>query len=102
MTYNERNQVLMSEQFAGKVRIALCDWINYWAINGTESIEDADLRAKTDLFLGTAMSNIEAVVRKASVLIIAEAVVKEAVEVTDANVTAALTNVMSHAIDRML
>lgn len=102
MTYNERNEILMDNTFIAKVRIALCDWVNYWAINGTSSITDPDLKAKTDEFILSALSNIEAYVKRIAVLIIAESAIKDAVEVTDVNVQTALTNVMSHALDYLL
>lgn len=102
MTYNERNEILMDETFTAKVRIALCDWVNYWAVNGTSSITDPDLKKKTDDFILSALGNIEAYVNRIAVLIIAEPAVKDAVEVTDANVQTALTNIMSHALDYLM
>ena len=102
MTYEERNEVLMDEGFIAKVRVALCDWVNYWAINGTSTIDDPDLKQSTDLFIQSSLSNLETYVRRIAVLIISETVIKEAQSVTDANVQTALTNVMSHAIDYLL
>lgn len=102
MTYIERNTILQDDTFIARVRIAFCDWLNYWASNGTASIEDQDLRDKTDMLVGSAISNTEAFVKKIAVLVIAESSVKEAAEITDANVSSAVTSVMSHAIDYLL
>lgn len=102
MTYNERNLVLQSEDFIGKVRIAMCDWVEYWAVNGTASIEDPELKEKTDNFITLALSNPDAYVRKLATLAIAEPAVKEAVEVTDLNVKTAVDSVLSHALDYLM
>jgi hypothetical protein len=102
MTYNERNLVLQSEDFIGKVRIAMCDWVEYWAVNGTASIEDPELKEKTDTFITLALSNPDAYVRKLATLVIAETAVKEAVEVTDLNVKTAVDDALSHALDYLM
>jgi len=102
MTYNERITVLQSEDFIGKVKIAMCDWLEYWAVNGTGSIEDPDLKEKTDIFITSALVNPDAYVRKLSTLAISETAVKDAVEVTDLNVKTAVDSVLSHAIDYLL
>ena len=102
MNFVERNEILMDDEFTAKVRIALCDWINYWAINGTASITDPDLKAMTDTFIQSALGNLEAYVKRIAILIISEGVVKEAQTVTDAIVQTALTTVMSNAISYFL
>ena len=98
MNYSERNEILRSEEFVGRCRIALCDWAEYWAINGTASIDDPDLRAQTDQFLAMFFENPDAYVRKVATLAISEPTVKDAVEVTDANVSIAVTDIMAHAL----
>ena len=102
MTYNERDLILQSEDFIGKVRIAMCDWIEYWADNGTASIEDPDLKEKTDTFISVALINPDAYTRKLATLVIAEQTVKEAVEITDVNVKTAVDNVLSHALGYLM
>lgn len=102
MTYNERDNILKSTDFIGKVRIAENDWVNYWAVNGTESIEDPDLRELTDSFLKMYLENPNAYVNKIATLAISEASVKDAVEVTDANVSTAVTHLMSTALEYIL
>lgn len=102
MTLNERNAVFLTDEFTGKVRIALCDWLNYWAVNGTAEIEDPDLREMTDGFIRISVFSLESIVRRLAVLVISEPVVKNAVEVTDANVQAAITNILSHSLSYLL
>lgn len=102
MTYNERNEILKNSEYIGKVRIAFCDWLEYWSVNGTESIQDENLRSKTDLLITLALSNLEVYVNKLAVLAIAEPSVKDAVEVTDANVTTAITNLLANALQYLL
>lgn len=98
MGYVERDGVLRGGEFAGRCRVALCDWAEYWAVNGTGSIEDAELREKTDLFLSMFLSNPEAYVNKVAYLAIAEPCVRDAAEVTDENVSQAVTVIMSRAL----
>jgi len=102
MTYNERDTILKSTEFIGKVRIAENDWVNYWAVNGTGSIEDPDLRELTNNFLKLYLENPDAYVNKIATLAISESSVKDAVEVTDANVTTAVTHLMSSAINYLI
>lgn len=102
MTYNERDNILKSTEYVGKVRIALMDWVNYWAVNGTESITDPDLREMTDQFIKSCLENSEAYVNKVAVLAISENSVKDAVEVTDANVSTAVTHLMATALGYIL
>ena len=102
MTYNERDILLKSTDYIGKVKIALADWVNYWAVNGTASIEDPDLKQMTDTFLKVCLENPDAYVNKIAVLAISESVVKDAVEVSDANVSTAVTHLMSTALEYIL
>jgi len=102
MTLNERDNILKNSEYVGKVRIAFCDWLEYWSVNGTESIQDENLRSKTDLLITLALSNLETYVNKLAVLAIAEPSVKDAVEVTDANVTIAITNLLANALRYLL
>jgi len=102
MTYNERDLLLKSTEFVGKVKIALADWVNYWAVNGTGSIEDPDLKQLTDSFIKVCLENPDAYVNKVATLAISESAVKDAVEVTDANVSTAVVHLMSTALEYIL
>lgn len=102
MTYNERNLILRNEDYIGKIRIALCDWVEYWAVLGTAGIEDPDLKELTDSFIKFHLSNPEVYVNKLAVLAISEPTVKDAVEVTDANVATAVTNLLAHALPYLI
>ena len=102
MTYNERNLILRDEEFIGKCRIALADWVEYWAVNGTSSIDDPVLREQTDKFIQLCLDNPNAYVNKVAHLVISEPSVKDAVEVTDANVSQAVTVIMSHALSYIM
>ena len=102
MNYTERNEILLSNEFVGKVRIAYADWLGYWASAGTASIEDPDLREKTDALIMMSLDRREVYVAKLATLVIAEDAVKTAVEVTDANVKIAVDNVLAHAIGYLI
>ena len=102
MTFIERDEILQSSDFIGRVRIAFCDWLEYWAVTGTASIEDEETREYTDQLIKVSLSNPEAYVNKLAVLVISEPAVKDAVEITDANVTTAVTIVLSHALPYVL
>lgn len=102
MTYIERNSILNNENFIAQCQIALCDWVNYWAVNGTQSIEDENLREQTDRFLKLFITNPYAYTRKIATLAISEAVIKNAEEITDANVTTAVTNLLAHTLDFLM
>ena len=96
--YSDRNAILESDEFTAQVRIAVCDWCNYWAVNGTESIQDETLRELTDGFINVFLYDPERYTRKLTHLAISEPSVKDAVEVTDTNVSTAITNILSHAL----
>ena len=102
MTLNERNDILKDSNYMGKVRIAFCDWLEYWATSGTDSIEDEQLREHTNLLINLALSNHEVYVYKLALLAISEPAIKDAVEVTDANVTLAVTNLLATALQYLL
>ena len=102
MNYNERNDVFVSPNFQAQCKIALTDWLNYWATNGTASIEDETLREQTDNFLKFAVHNLDNYARAISVLVIGEESIKGDSEVTDAEVSAAVTHVLSTALGYLL
>ena len=102
MTLNERNTILKSEDYIGKVRIAFCDWLNYWATMGTDIIEDEEVRTNTNTFITFALSNPGIYITKLATLVISEQVIKEAVEITDVNVSTALAHVLATALPYLL
>lgn len=102
MNYNERNNVFVSDNFQAQCKIALTDWLNYWATNGTASIEDETLREQTDNFLKFAVHNLDNYARALSVLVIGEESVKADSEVTDAEVSAAVNHVLSTALGYLI
>ena len=102
MTLEERNQVLNSSSFIAKCRIAFCDWIEYWAINGTDSIQDENLRNQTEGVIRVGLDNLDTCVSKIAVLAISDGSIVNAEEATDALVSAAVTNIMSHAIEYLM
>lgn len=102
MTYNERNEILMNFDYVGKVRIAFCDWLQYWATIGVDSIEDEQTRNNTDLLIKLALQNLEAYVNKLAILAISEQVIKEAVEITDSDVSTAVTHLLASALSYLL
>ena len=59
MNYNERNEIFISDAFQAQCKIALADWLNYWATNGTASIEDETLRKQTEDFVKFAIHNLD-------------------------------------------
>lgn len=102
MTYNKRDEILKDNEYLGKVRIALCDWLQYWATSGVDSIEDEQVRENTDLFIKLALSNIESYVMKLAILAISESAIKNAEEVTDINVNTAVTHLLATALPYLL
>ena len=102
MTFEERNQILNSPSFLAKCRIALCDWMEYWAINGVQTIEDPDLRAKTSDMIHYGLDNLDECASKIAVLAISDASIIEAVEPTDTVVRAAVTSIMSNALEYLM
>lgn len=102
MNYKDRNNILVSDTFQAQCKIALTDWMNYWATNGTASIEDETLREQTDNFLKFAIHNLDNYAKALSVLVIGEESIKADGEVTDTEVTNAVTHVLSTALEYLL
>ncbi len=102
MTFNERDEILKSEEFIGKVRIAFYDWVEYWAVTGTESITDEQIKEQTDTMIRLALSDPESYVERLAVLTISEPAVRDAAEVTDANVSAAVVNLLANALPYLI
>lgn len=98
MTFSERNNLLYSGDYIGRVRIAFCDWLEYWAVTETSSIQDEELREMTETMIKESLSNLETYVTKLAALAISEPAVKDAVEVTDENVSTAVINLLASAL----
>ena len=102
MNYEERSQVWVSEKFRAQCRMALMDWLNYWATTGTGSITDEDLREKTDQFISFAIHNPDHYAEALSVLVIGESAVTVKEDPEDEDVRAAVTHVLSTALAYLL
>lgn len=102
MNYSDRNNIFVSNTFQAQCKIALADWVNYWATNGTASIEDETLREQTDNLLRFAIHNLDSYAKALSVLVIGEESIKVDEEVTDAEVSSAVTHVLSTALEYLL
>jgi len=102
MTYIERENVLKGTDFSGRIQIAACDWAQYWAINGTSSIEDPVLRKKTDDFIVLYLSNPDAYTGKIAVLAISDDQIKTAQTITDEMINSAVTRIMANALDYLM
>lgn len=102
MTFEERNQVLASASFISKCRIALCDWMQYWVINGVSSIQDETLRNQTDAFIRYAMDNLDNCTSKIAILAISDSNVANAAEITDTVIQSAVTNIMTNALNYLM
>lgn len=100
--YIDRNAILKSDEFIAQVRVALCDWVEYWAVTGTASITDETLREQTDAFINVFLFEPEKYVQKLAYLAISEPAVKDAIEVTDINVKTAVDQLMSRALPYLL
>ena len=102
MTLEERNTVLTSTSFIARIRVAFCDWIEYWAINGTSSIENENLRQQTERVVRSAIENLDIYTNKIAVLAISDANIVAANELTDELIRNAVTNIMSNALEYIL
>ena len=102
MTYEERFEVMNSELFRTQCRIALCDWLEYWCVTGTDSIEDTTLRMNTDLFIKKAISSVDTYADRISVIVIGSQIMEDAEEITDDVVKRAVDNVLTHALAYLL
>ena len=100
--YIDRNELLLSDNYKAMVRIAICDWLNYWAVNGTSTISDETLRANTDGFIRNFLYNPDMFVQKLAYLAISEPSVKDAVEVSDQNVSTAINNLLTYSLGYIL
>lgn len=102
MGYNNRYDLLKSDTFKAQCEIALADWLNYWATNGTGSIEDPDLREKTDMYIKFCVINLDTYTQSLATLVIGEPNIISAEEITDGEIRTAVTHVLSTALDYLI
>ena len=103
MTLDERNNLLNSTSFHSKVRIALCDWMNYWVTAGTDSIEDPDIRMNTEAFIRMIIESLDECTAKVVVLAISDSnIINLENEPTDQNVKSAVDNIMAHCLTYLM
>lgn len=102
MSYNERNQIFVSDKYQAQVKMALVDWVNYWATNGTESIDDPDLRDKTDLYIKFCTQNLDNYTKSLATLVIGEPNIINTEEVTDGEIKTAVSHVLATALEYLI
>ena len=102
MTLEERNNILTSTSFMAKIRVAFCDWLGYWALNGTDSIQDETLRSQTNEIIRDAVQNLDTYTGKIAVIAISNNNIVEATEITDEIIRNAVTNIMSNALEYIM
>lgn len=102
MTYNERNEILQNSEYVGRVRIAFCDWLQYWATNGLNNIEDENQKELTGLLIKLSLQNPDIYVNKLANLAISEPSVKDAIEITDENISIAVTHILATALSFLM
>ena len=102
MTLEERNNILTSTSFMAKIRVAFCDWLGYWALNGTDSIQDETLRSQTNEIIRDSVQNLDTYTGKIAVLAISNNNIVEATEITDEIIRNAVTNIMSNALEYIM
>lgn len=102
MNLTQRSEILSSAEYQQKVKVALCDWVAYWASIGTESITDETLRGQTENMVRFSLGNIDHYSAKVAALVIADTDIKSATELTDVDISAAVTRVMASSITFLL
>ena len=103
MTLDERNALLASMSFHAKVRVALCDWMNYWVSAGTDLIQDETVRMQTEAFIRMIIENLDDCTSRVAVLAIANSNIANLEdEPTDQNVKAAVDSIMTTSLSYLL
>ena len=103
MTYIERNALIDQGELQAKCKVALCDWVNYWAINGTEAIEDETLRGKTNTFITLSLSNMDVYANKTALLLVGSPEFQNATEpITDNNIQTGINTILANALDYLI
>ena len=103
MTLEERNVLLNSPSFNAQVRIALCDWMNYWVTAGTDSIEDETVKNNTDAFIRELIENLDECTAKVVVLAISDTnIINAEGTPTDQNVKQAVDSITAHCLPYLM
>lgn len=102
MNFLERADLLNTDDFYNRCKIALCDWLNYWVNAGTSSIEDERLRELTSTFCQFALANLDHYVSKITALVISQDNIKNLQEITDADILTAVNRILSNGIESLL
>lgn len=101
MNSERLQETLYSSKFQAAVRLAVLNWLAYWA-NGTDEIEDETLRANTNTVIRSGMSNLDALVEKVGKLAINDDRIRALNcyhELTDDIINNAVTSVFSTKIE---
>ena len=102
MTLEERNTLLNSPSFHAKVRIALCDWMNYWVTAGTGSIQDETVRNNTDAFITMLIENIDECTEKVVVVAISDSNIVNSASPTDQEIKLAVDAITAHCLPYLM
>ena len=99
MTANERYSTYISNDYDEKVFICVIDWAHYWAESGTGEIEDPVLRAETEEAIRQVLDQPHKIVSRVKTLVLGDAAVKAAPELTDAIIKTAVDGAFARSID---
>lgn len=103
MDYIERNRLIDQGELQAKCKVALCDFVNYYAINGTSLIQDEDLKAKTEQFITVCLTDIDTYAQKVSLLLIGSDAYKQAEEpLSDTAIKTGIDTILANALDYIL
>ena len=98
MTNQDRFIYYNSGELQPMVQIELLDWMAYWTTAGVDGIQDALLRAQTAEAIRSIMSDLNGMTNKVSMLAMGEAVIKDALHPTEANIKTAVTSIMTNKL----
>ena len=99
MTLEERDTLLKSPSFYSKIRITLCDWMNYWVMAGTDSIQDETVKMNTEAFIRMIIENVDECTAKVVAFAISnEYIVNAENEVTDLDIKNAVDMITAHCL----
>ena len=102
MNFIERANLLNTEDFYNKCKIALCDWVNYWVNTGLDSIENEELKQNTRIFCQFTLGNLDHYVNKITALVISQENITNLQEVTDNDIKIAVNSIMANGINFLL
>ena len=102
MSYIERELLYNASNAGIRIKVALCDWMNYWAINGTSAITDETLRAKTENFIHMGIENPQLYADRISVILMGDPTFAAASEITDQMIQNGVSSVMTNAMDYII